>query len=41
MSRVTPQWTMADRMRKARTETGMSQQQIADAIGISRKTVTN
>ena len=37
----TPQWTLADRMRKSRTDAGLTAQQIADAIGISRKSVTN
>lgn len=37
----TPQWTLADRMWKARKDAGLTAQQIADAIGISRKSVTN
>lgn len=37
----TPTWTMADRMWKARKDAGLTAQQIADAIGISRKSVTN
>lgn len=37
----TPEWTLADRMRKARIDAGLTAQQIADAIGISRKSVTN
>lgn len=36
-----PSWTFADRMRKARIDAGLTAQQIADAIGISRKSVTN
>lgn len=36
-----PQWTMADRMRKARMDAGYTAAQIAEVIGISRKTVTN
>lgn len=36
-----PEWTMADRMRKARTDAGYTAQEIADRIGISRKSVTN
>lgn len=32
---------MADRLRKARTDVGLSQQDMCDRIGISRKTVTN
>lgn len=40
-SGVVPQWTIADRLRKAREVTGMDQRQFADHIGISRNTVTN
>ena len=36
-----PQWTLADRMEKARKDAGLSTQEIADAIGISRKSVWN
>ncbi len=32
---------MADRMRKARTSAGLSQSDICERIGISRKSVTN
>lgn len=35
-----PRFTMADRLRKAREFAGMTQDELADAIGISRRTVT-
>ena len=37
----TPTWTLSDRMWKARKDAGLTAQQIADTIGISRKSVTN
>lgn len=37
----TPEWTIADRLRKARELTGMKQNEFADEIGISRGTVSN
>jgi transcriptional regulator with XRE-family HTH domain len=40
-SRLVPQWTVGDRLRKARELTGMTQQQWADEIGVSRGTVAN
>lgn len=36
-----PEWTIADRLRKARELTGLDQTEFADTIGISRKTVSN
>lgn len=36
-----PEWTMGDRLRKAREDAGLSQAQLAAAIGISRNTVSN
>jgi len=36
-----PAWTPGDRLRKARESAGLSQQQLADRIGISRGSVTN
>lgn len=38
-SGVIPQWTLADRLRKARELTGLDQLQFATEIGISRNTV--
>lgn len=35
-----PQWTMADRLRKAREGKPLSQQELADLIGISRRSVS-
>lgn len=36
-----PPWTIGDRLRKARETNGMTQQQWADTIGISRGSVAN
>jgi len=36
-----PAWTVGDRLRKAREESGLSQQELADAIGVSRNTISN
>lgn len=36
-----PAWTKADRLRKAREDAGFTPAQIAELIGISRKTVWN
>lgn len=36
-----PQWTMGDRLRKAREEAGYGQRDFAAHIGISHQTVTN
>lgn len=36
-----PQWTLTDRLRKSREYAHLSQQQLADAIGISRNSVSN
>lgn len=38
---VVPEWTMGDRLRKARHRTGMSAAEFAEAIGVSPRTVTN
>ena len=36
---VVPEWTFTDRLIKARTYAGLSQQQLADLLGISERTV--
>jgi transcriptional regulator with XRE-family HTH domain len=36
-----PQWTLADRMRKARTHAGLEQGELAAEIGIARSSVVN
>lgn len=36
-----PQWTLADRMRKARREAGMTPEEMADALQVSAVTVRN
>lgn len=36
-----PRWTKADRLRKARETTGMTQREFADHVGISKNTVGN
>lgn len=36
-----PEWTLGDRLRKARSLTGMTIRQFADHIGVSHGTVTN
>lgn len=36
-----PVWTLGDRLRKARENAGLSQQELADAIGVARNTVGN
>lgn len=36
-----PEWTLADRLRKARETAGMDQVQLAEAMGIARTTVGN
>jgi transcriptional regulator with XRE-family HTH domain len=36
-----PEWTITDRLRKARELTGMDQTEFADALGVSRSTVSN
>lgn len=35
-----PQWTLGERLRKAREDAEMSQQQLADLVGISRRSVS-
>jgi transcriptional regulator with XRE-family HTH domain len=35
-----PTWTVGDRLRKARETAGMDQTQLADRIGVSRRTVS-
>jgi len=37
---VIPAWTTGDRLRKAREFVGMGQQEMADEIGISRRSVS-
>lgn len=34
-----PQWTLQDRLRKARIEAGLDQQAVADRLFVSRRTV--
>lgn len=36
-----PQWTIADRLRKARAVARMSQTDLANALGVARATVAN
>jgi transcriptional regulator with XRE-family HTH domain len=36
-----PQWTMGDRLRKAREEAGLSQVELAIQIGVARNTIGN
>lgn len=38
---IVPEFTMRDRLRKARETAGMDQTQFAKAIGVSRATVSN
>lgn len=36
-----PQWTLADRLRKAREQIGLDQTEFADRLGVSRSSVSN
>lgn len=36
-----PQWTLGDRLRKARTETGMTVAEFAEHIGVSTRTINS
>ena len=36
-----PQWTLGDRLRKARTTTGLNTRDFAERIGVSQPTVTS
>ena len=36
-----PQWTIGDRLRKAREDAGLDQGQLAEAMEVSRKTIGN
>ena len=38
---MVPTFTMSDRLRKARECAGLGQQELADAMGVDRKTVGN
>lgn len=38
---VVPQWTIGDRLRKARSLTGLTTHQFADEIGVSQKTISD
>lgn len=38
---IVPEWTLGDRMRKARELTGLERAEFAAELGISRNTVTN
>ena len=40
-SEVIPQWTLGDRLRKARSVTGLTTREFATKIGVSQATVTN
>jgi DNA-binding XRE family transcriptional regulator len=37
--RVIPQWTLGDRLRKARESAGLGQAELADKIGIARTSI--
>lgn len=39
--KTVPQWTLEDRLRKARQAAGLSQGELADIIGVARQTVSN
>lgn len=41
LSQVVPEWTQGDRLRKARTLTGMTVREFAEHIGVSHGTVTS
>jgi len=36
-----PAWTREDRLRKAREEAGLTQKELADEIGVSKRSVIN
>lgn len=36
-----PEWTMGDRLRKAREAAGLEQQELAQKIGVARTTISN
>lgn len=38
---VIPQWTLGDRLKKARQQTGLTTREFAVQIGVSQKTVTD
>lgn len=38
---IVPQWTMADRLRKARETAGLEQDALAKELGVSRNTVSS
>lgn len=38
---VVPQWTVADKIRKAREHAGLSQQQLADRLSVTRTSIVN
>jgi transcriptional regulator with XRE-family HTH domain len=38
---VTPEWTLTDRLRKAREHRGLEQAQLGELIGIHRRSVVN
>ena len=39
-SAVVPEWTLTDRLRKARELAGMTQKDLAEALGVSKTTIT-
>ncbi|WP_209706985.1 helix-turn-helix domain-containing protein [Leucobacter exalbidus] len=41
MATMIPEWTLADRLRKARETTGLDQIEFAERSGISRTSITN
>lgn len=38
---VVPEWTVGDRLRKARQVTGLTTREFAERIGVSQKTITS
>lgn len=36
---ITPEWTLGDRLEKARKAAGLTQDELADRLGVSKKTV--
>ena len=38
---ISPTWTIADRLRKARNHAGLSREEMAERVGVSERTVQN